>query len=79
MLLVIILGFIILSIMEFSWIIDFYEGDFTLEFLNPIRNYDTWDNMNWFGVIIFTIIMNVLFPLYSVCYWFWKLCTVGRR
>lgn len=46
--------------------------------LNPIHNYKRW-KMNWFGVIFFTALINIVFPIYSICYWFYKLCTVGRK
>lgn len=50
-----------------------------LDFLNPISNYKTWTSMNWFGVIFWTLFFNLICPVFSVCYWFWKLCTVGRK
>lgn len=46
---------------------------------NPIRNYKTWTSMNWFGVILGTVFLHVLFPVYAVIYWFYKLCTFGRK
>lgn len=48
-------------------------------FFNPIRNYKTWTSMNWFGVILGTTLLHVLLPVYAVCYWFYKLCTFGRK
>ena len=48
------------------------------DIFNPVANYHEWTEMNWFGVILFTIIINVISPVIAVCYWFWKLCTVGR-
>ena len=50
-----------------------------LSFFNPLRNYEEWYGLNWFGVIFFTIILNVTLPLYAFLYWFYKLCTVGRE
>lgn len=46
---------------------------------NPIRNYKTWTSMNWFGVILGTILLHALLPVYAVIYWFYKLCTFGRK
>ena len=46
---------------------------------NPIRNYKTWTSMNWFGVILGTIVLHVLLPVYAIGYWFYKLCTFGRK
>ena len=47
-------------------------------FVNPFVIYKNIP-MNWFGVILLTIILNLLFPLVSICYWFYKLVTVGRK
>ena len=49
------------------------------DFFNPIRNYNTWTSMNWFGVIIGTVFLHVLIPVYAMIYWFYKLCTFGRK
>lgn len=50
-----------------------------LSFCNPIRNYKKWSNINWFGVIFFTLLLNIICPVYAFGYWFYKLCTVGRK
>lgn len=52
---------------------------FDLSVFNPIRNYNQWRKINWFGVIVATILLNVIFPLYSSGYWGYKLVTVGRK
>ena len=65
--------------------ISFLEGfvllgmDFDLSVFNPIRNYNQWRKINWFGVIVATILLNVIFPLYAIVYWGYKLVTVGRK
>lgn len=50
----------------------------TLDFLNPVW---IWNNfqVNIFGCIMLTLLFNLLIPLVSLCYWFYKLCTIGRR
>lgn len=49
-----------------------------LEFVNPIWLYKKY-KVNWFGAILIAILFNILcFPL-SICYWLYKLCTVGRK
>ena len=50
-----------------------------LSFFNPIRNYKQWSSMNWFGVIFFTLLLNIIIPVYAFGYWFYKLCTIGRN
>lgn len=47
-------------------------------FCNPkwiYRNTKT----NWFGTICLAILANVAFGPAALCYWFYKLCTVGRE
>ena len=64
--------------------------DFDLSIFNPIRNYDKWIDFNWFGIGIITILLNIIFIPYAVCYWIYKivaiiccliywLFTVGRK
>lgn len=50
-----------------------------LSVFNPIRNYNQWRKINLFGVIVATILLNVIFPLYAIVYWGYKLVTVGRK
>lgn len=45
-------------------------------FFNPIRNYEQWDKMNWFGVIFCTIAINIILFPYAIAYWIYKLFTV---
>lgn len=61
------------------WALIAFDYIYDLSFFNPIRNYKEWTSMNWFGVIFFTILLNVIYPVYALCYWFYKLCTVGRK
>ena len=50
-----------------------------LSIFNPIRNYNKWNKINWFGVIVATVLLNIGFPLYALVYWVYKLVTVGRK
>lgn len=47
-------------------------------FLNPIKIYKTY-RVNYFGAAIICIIYNLLCPIGSIGYWFYKLCTFGRK
>ena len=47
-------------------------------FVNPKVIYEAIP-VNWFGVILLTIIFNVCFVIISVPYWIYKLCTIGRK
>ena len=46
--------------------------------LNPIAIYQS-TNVNVFGCIMLTILGHLLLPWVAPFYWFYKLCTVGRR
>ena len=47
-------------------------------FVNPIKIYKTY-KVNYFGAAIICIIYNLLCPIGSIGYWFYKLCTFGRK
>lgn len=58
--------------------------DFDISFLNPIRNYKEWCyTLNWFGIGIMTVFLNIIFLPYAIIYWLVKLIyfliTVGRK
>lgn len=59
------------------WLSDFTDSE-GLEFVNPIWLYKKY-KVNWFGAGVITIIFNILCLPFSCCYWFCKLCTVGRK
>lgn len=46
--------------------------------LNPIYIYRTYQ-VNIFGTIMLFIVFNLICPVGTIMYWFYKLCTVGRR
>lgn len=48
------------------------------EFVNPRWIYKHF-RLNYFGVAIVTLLLNLFCPFGSVGYWFYKLCTVGRK
>ena len=47
-------------------------------YVNPIKIYKTY-KVNYFGAAIICIIYNLLCPIGSIGYWFYKLCTFGRK
>ena len=49
-----------------------------LEFVNPIFIYKH-NRVNWFGAIVVSIVYGFICPAATVGYWFYKLCTVGRK
>ncbi len=46
--------------------------------LNPVWIYKTI-KVNWFGAVFIALAGNIALPIYAIGYWFYKLCTVGRR
>lgn len=49
-----------------------------LEFVNPIFVYKH-NRVNWFGAIVVSIVYGLICPVATAGYWFYKLCTVGRK
>ncbi len=47
-------------------------------FMNPIKIYRTY-RVNYFGAALICIIYNLLCPICSIGYWFYKICTFGRK
>ena len=48
------------------------------EYVNPCWIYRHY-HVNYFGAALLFIVFNLLCPIVSFCYWFYKICTVGRR
>ena len=53
--------------------------NFDLLWFNPIQNYEDWTKLNWFGIIVITILLNIIFFPWAIGYWIYKLFTVGRK
>lgn len=71
-----IVGIIIIAIASvYSNFIDFEYG---FNWLSPVHIYDKV-KVNWFGCLLLTILVNALCPLATFCYWFYRLCKVGRK
>ena len=71
-----ILGFAILlfSALEGDCILD-AQG---LEFVNPVYIYRNC-RVNVFGAILVASLLSLICPIGTICYWIYKLCTVGRK
>lgn len=48
------------------------------EGVNPVWIYNHC-RVNAFGAVVLCLLTNSLCPIASIAYWFYKLCTVGRR
>ena len=49
-----------------------------LTFLQPDIIYHN-TKLNYFGVGVVCLVLNLFYLPMALCYWFYKLCTVGRR
>ena len=52
--------------------------EFGLQWINPIVIYNNVP-VNWFGCIVLTILAHIVAGPWVIFYWFYKLCTVGRK
>ena len=68
-----IIGFIVLLLIPYS-----RDAKKLIEIFNPKYIYKNID-VNWFGCFILTLFFNLLCPVFALGYWFYWLCTVGRR
>lgn len=50
----------------------------SFDYVNPMWIYKN-TNVNVFGAFLLTIFFNMICPIASLCYWIYKLFTVGRR
>lgn len=74
-----VMGFVILAMFCVEEDADnFIANASSCDFLNPIYIYESV-NVNWFGCFWITLVVNLLCPVVTICYWFYKLCTVGRK
>jgi hypothetical protein len=49
-----------------------------LNFLQPNIIYHN-TKLNYFGAGVVCLVLNLFYLPMALCYWFYKLCTVGRR
>lgn len=54
-------------------------GTAGFELVNPCVVYKHHKSLNWFGTLLVSLLYNIMCPIGSACYWFYKLCTVGRK
>lgn len=49
-----------------------------LEFIIPLFVYKH-NKVNCFGALVIALFYSILCPIGTFCYWFYKICTVGRK
>lgn len=47
-------------------------------FVNPFHIH-RYVYINWFGAFVLALIYSAFCPVAAIIYWFYKLCTVGRK
>ena len=74
----IIIGYIIFTTIPL--LILMFESGFEvgLQWINPIIIYNNVP-VNWFGCIVLTILAHIAAGPWVIFYWFYKLCTIGRK
>lgn len=77
MILLIVLWFIVGAVIDLSWSQDKYCEGF--ELCNPYWAYKYYESASWFGALVISLVYSALCPPIAVGYWFYKLCTWGRR
>lgn len=70
--------FLIGFIIDMNWMINNRHCD-GLELCNPYWTYKYYKNVNWFGACMISLAFTAFCPPLAIIYWFYKLCTVGRR
>ena len=49
------------------------------ELCNPRWTYRYHTSVNWFGALVLALVYTVFCPAGALCYWFYKICTIGRK
>ena len=49
------------------------------EFVHPKYIHRKLRRVNWFGATVIALFYNLLCPMCALTYWFYKLCTYGRK
>ena len=61
----------------------YFLTHFDFDILNPKYNYKKWKSLNWFGVSVCTLIINIVFFFVAIIYWIcifiYTLFTIGRK
>jgi hypothetical protein len=70
-----LLGFVLLLFFAMEGGILDAQG---FEFVNPVYIYKN-SLVNAFGTILMTFLFSLICPIGTICYWIYKLCTVGRK
>ena len=74
-----IIKFIIIISIVIQFVMLISATDFNFdELFNPITIYKE-HKVNYFGTLLITLFSNCFLFIYAICFWFCKLCTIGRK
>lgn len=77
MIFLICLWILVGCVIQIAWSCEKYADG--LEICNPYYAYKYHRSVNWFGAFMISLLYTALCPITAICYWFYKLCTIGRR
>lgn len=69
---------VMLNIVTILFVLDYGISSMD-EVFNPLTIYELHPMINVFGCILITLLGTIIFLPWAIIYWFYKLCTVGRR
>ena len=75
---IIMLGWSAIGFFTLTLIMEGTNAILLEDMLTPWGIYNNID-VNLFGTIVLTIVFNLLCPIWSIGWWFYWLCTVGRK
>ncbi len=73
-----LVGFVVWIVLGACFHIQVIEYSFGIEFVNPLVIYKQ-TRVNWFGAFFLATLYGLVCPIATIGYWFYKLCTVGRK
>lgn len=71
-------GFMLWNSIGFAILDYLFPAGKVKDFFNPRAIYRN-RRVNYFGCAMLTLLAHILSPLVAFCYWFYVLCTVGRK
>ena len=71
-------GFLTLITLAFAFNVEFISNCPNCDFFMPTYIYKHC-RVNYFGTLMLCLFVNSICPAWSFVFWFYKLCTVGRK
>lgn len=74
----IVIGFVFWNLVGAAVLAYTFSANKTEDLFNPRAIYRN-NRVNYFGCAMLTLLAHILSPFIAFCYWFYVLCTVGRK